>query len=97
MQRINPSSTTSVIYEQLAVDYENVLIAERDAAIGQLTDDMRQVHDLFKETQYLVESQDDTINLLHDNIQVSLANVNHAKKEIDIAEEYSRKSCCVLI
>jgi multidrug efflux pump subunit AcrB len=76
-------------------------LEEREEQLRHIEQDVRQLNELFKDAAFLVEAQQEHIDVLVDNTSKAKDNVQDAYVELQGASEYQRKSrsklCIVLV
>ena len=74
------------------VELQNTIIEERNLALEQIKDDMREVNNFMKEAAILINDQSSSTDTIQEHISSSYDSVNNAIKDIKQAEVSQEQS-----
>ena len=83
------------------LEYNEQDIAQRQEHVLQIESDAREVMEMYADMQQLVGEQQESIDVIENNITSTRAQTESAMKELLTAEEYQRsarkKQCCMAL
>jgi len=86
---------------QSEVDFQDNLIIEREAEIRQIEQSVGELNELFRDVATMVSEQGQQMNLIEDNVTVTLEATRGADTELRKANRYQQsarsKACCLLL
>jgi syntaxin 1B/2/3 len=103
--RADPNEVDTLFQKALVSDQLRLVVDEledRHALIRKLEKDVREIFELFTDLNALVVLQEDSLNVIDQNIGKALRHTEKAELQLQEAEGYSRrtrqlKCCCVLL
>ena len=81
--------------------YENTIqvnqkiIQEKEVAFDQITKDVEDIQQIYKDLALLVQEQGETLNLISDNIEETVAQTTEANIQLQKAEKRQKKICVI--
>ena len=78
---------------EILINENERLIKDREQGIETLCGELYQLNEIFKDLSLLVASQDETINIVSENIEKSCQYTEQAQNNINTANR-NQKRCC---